>query len=1152
MAQCPSSSFIISSNACLNENLPLTNTSTNYDSIYWDFCSADIASLTPIASSSTIAGLSDGWGVKLVKDGNQWFGFLVDRASNSIIRLVYGNSLVNTPAISNLGNINNQLSNPEGIDLIKENGSWYAFVPSLDPNFGIVKLAFSGSLANTPTATNIGNFGFTGRIREVKALNQNGNYILLFLQYETQKIIRINYRDSFTNNISLADIYETQSITDAVNSIGIEIINNCGNWKALETSITSNKIIQLDFGNDILSEPTVEASYSFTGVSNPRKISSISENGNRYVFVANSTGNISIIDFKDLNIANQPSELDNTNFNQLIALHSVAFEGKKILVGVNKSSNLYTYIFSADCGQSLEYSGAFEPNGLSYTSPGIYQIELTAVNTTSGFTHSSTQSITVSASPAPQISGTISGNCLSAPLSFSGQEISGTVTAWNWDFGDGMGTSALQNATYTYAAAGEYRVKLSVTDANGCNNLYIDTARVYEEPIPDFTVPAGSLCMNNPIVFTNTTTGETGPVVSWTWDFNGEGSSTAKEPTFTFSTSGSKTVTLTSSLPGCANVTQQTITIEEAPTTAFTFNNVCNGQATTFTDATTGSNLTTWSWDFGDGATSTEPSPTHTYVNPGKYPVTLTVDNSLGCSTSFTDTVYNHAIPVVGFSNDLACSSAPVQFTDQSVVQDASLVAWEWDFGDGTTASERNPQHLYGQTGDFTVQLKAYSQYGCVDSLSTTLTVIQGPEVDFSWDKACASEATSFTDQSNTFGMPVTDYTWLIDGQVYNEQNPQHTFSTAGDYQVTFSVTTDNLCAATTSRTLTVDPTPATGFGMEESCQTGNVSFYDTTQAAIASRIWRIDGSQAGGDSLLTLTLAPGNYLAALNVVTTAGCNGSALRQITVNGAPQAAFEVPSAYGAAPYIVPFANLSGSYDSLRWYFGDPANSTSTATNPTFTYTDTGSYQVALIAYGLTCSDTARLTIEVVEPQHGLTLTDIILLDAGQLVLSLDNTGSLTYNSTNTEVLFSFDNGGSLTEALKTELYALQVVNYVPEVRLQDFGNANSLCISLYYKDSSGKLLLDKNCLTLTDTYVSAPYPNPATGTTSFDVVASEAGTATMRLLSRSGQIVWQETEQPLARGLNTFTIDTTPYRAGLYILEVSQGGSTSKHKLVIRK
>ncbi|HHL52540.1 MAG TPA: PKD domain-containing protein, partial [Flammeovirgaceae bacterium] len=727
------------------------------------------------------------------------------------------------------------------------------------------------------------------------------------------------------------------------------------------------------------------------------------------------------------------------------------------------------------------------------------------------------------------------------------------IVNWLWDF-DGLGSSTQQNPSFSFPATGTYNVSLTVTDDKGCSNTISKPVKIYNnnDIQPAFSYPA-ILCTNSPILFTDQSSYVEDTIKAWLWAFNGEGSSNEQNPGFTFSTSGSKVVTLSvTGTSGCIYSHTEVITVEAGPTTGFSFNNVCNGEATTFTDATTGSNLTAWSWDFGDGATSTEPSPTHTYANPGKYTVTLTVDNSLGCSTSFTDTVYNHAIPVVGFTNDLACSSAPVQFTDQSVVQDASLVAWQWDFGDGTTASERNPQHLYGQTGDFTVQLKAYSQYGCVDSLSATLSVNQGPEVDFSWDKACASEATSFTDLSNTFGMPVTDYTWLIDGQVYNEQNPQHTFSTAGDYQVTFSVTTDNLCAATASRTLTVEPTPATGFGMEESCQTGNVTFYDTTQAAIASRIWRIDGSQAGSDSLLTLALAPGNYLAALNVVTTAGCNGSALRQITVNGAPQAAFEVPSAYGAAPYTVPFSNLSGNYDSLRWYFGDPTNSTSTAANPTFTYADTGSYQVTLIAYGLTCSDTARLTIEVVEPQHGLALTDIIPLDDGQLVLSLDNTGSLTYNRTNTEVLFSFDNGGTLTEALNTELYALQAINYVPGVRLQDFGNANALCISLYYKDSSGKLLLDKNCLTLTDTYVSAPYPNPATGTASFDVVASEAGTATMRLLSRSGQVVWQETEQPLVRGLNTFTIDTTPYRAGLYILEVSQGGSTSKHKLVIRK
>ncbi|MDD4455400.1 MAG: PKD domain-containing protein, partial [Candidatus Methanomethylophilaceae archaeon] len=124
-----------------------------------------------------------------------------------------------------------------------------------------------------------------------------------------------------------------------------------------------------------------------------------------------------------------------------------------------------------------------------------------------------------------------------------------------------------------------------------------------------------------------------------------------------------------------------------------------------FTDTSTGE-ITAWLWDFGDGATSTEQNPTHTYTAPGTYTVSLTATNAGGSSTeSKTDYITVMAPPpVADFSANVTAGPAPlaVRFTDAST---GEITAWSWSFGDGNTSTEQNPVHTYGAPGNYTVNL---------------------------------------------------------------------------------------------------------------------------------------------------------------------------------------------------------------------------------------------------------------------------------------------------------------------------------------------------------------------------------------------------------------------------------------------------------------
>jgi Zn-dependent protease/chitodextrinase len=145
-----------------------------------------------------------------------------------------------------------------------------------------------------------------------------------------------------------------------------------------------------------------------------------------------------------------------------------------------------------------------------------------------------------------------------------------------------------------------------------------------------------------------------------------------------------------------------------------------------FADTSRGYTPMTYAWDFGDGTTSDRQNPTHTYMANGEYPVSLTVTNQYG---SDTKTVKSFIAvgnpPSADFTASLYEGTLPlsVMFTDKSA---NSPTAWQWDFGDGITSTEKNPSHTYTRQGVYTVRLKVTNIFGS-DSLSQTNLITASP-----------------------------------------------------------------------------------------------------------------------------------------------------------------------------------------------------------------------------------------------------------------------------------------------------------------------------------------------------------------------------------------------------------------------------------------
>jgi|LAHT01.1.fsa_nt_gb PKD repeat protein len=149
--------------------------------------------------------------------------------------------------------------------------------------------------------------------------------------------------------------------------------------------------------------------------------------------------------------------------------------------------------------------------------------------------------------------------------------------------------------------------------------------------------------------------------------------------------------------------------------------------AVQFTDTSAGT-PTSWLWNFGDGETSDQKNPVHTYKNPGMYSVSLTVRNQYGTSQK-TETGFISAgtLPVAQFTALPAEGTLPliVHFTDLST---GLPTAYAWDFGDKATSNEKNPLHTYTKAGTYDVTLTVGNEYGYNTRIQTGAVQVKEPE----------------------------------------------------------------------------------------------------------------------------------------------------------------------------------------------------------------------------------------------------------------------------------------------------------------------------------------------------------------------------------------------------------------------------------------
>lgn len=581
-----------------------------------------------------------------------------------------------------------------------------------------------------------------------------------------------------------------------------------------------------------------------------------------------------------------------------------------------------------------------------YNAAGTYSVTLTVSNAAGSNTATQNNFVTVNPDPAAAFTSSVSGST----ATFTNASTNATTYAWT--FGDG-GTSNAANPSHTYAADGTYLVTLT---ANGpCGSAtFTQNVVIITEPTAGFTASTTTGCAALTVQFQDLSSGNT---TAWLWTFPGgtPSSSTEQNPTVVYNTPGVYDVTLVATSAGGSSTFTQNGFITVLAPPAANFSAGVNGATASFTNNS--QNATSYSWAFGDGSTSSESNPDHTYLADGTYTVTLTATNNCG-STVFAQVVVIVLPPSAGFTmnNPEGCAPLAVQFFNES---SANATSFQWIFENGQpgNSTEENPSVTWNQPGVYAVMLIATNSAGS-DTTTSSITVNGLPTAAFTAQPAGLSVVLTNT------SVNADTYHWNFgDGQTSTEVNPTHDYASTGTYIVTLEATNECGTVLITSTVVIAGSAPLAAFKASENsgCAPFTVNFSDQSAGNPVSWHWEFAGGTPNTSDVQNPTVtysSAGIYPVTLIVNNQYGADTlTTTDMITVQTVPTTGF----AYTVDQSTVTFSNQSLNATTYMWNFGDGTNSQEA--NPTHTYTESGTYTVELTAINVCGASTLQQIVVV---------------------------------------------------------------------------------------------------------------------------------------------------------------------------------------------
>ncbi|CAG0998062.1 immune inhibitor A [Flavobacteriales bacterium] len=525
---------------------------------------------------------------------------------------------------------------------------------------------------------------------------------------------------------------------------------------------------------------------------------------------------------------------------------------------------------------------------------------------------------------------------------------------WNVLFGGSTVSNPTQNnSMVNNLSVGPNTFEWEITNTPACPSSR-DTVVLtrYAQPQADFV--ATTVCFGTPTVFVNTTNNNGANIASYEWDLNSDGIMDYFVPNFshTFALPGIyNSCLIVTTTDGCKDTICKPVVVNPMPIADYTANNVCDGATMSFfnTSNILSGTIDVYDWQFGDGSSSNLVNPTHLYAGPGLYTVTLTVTSDSGCTSSITKTIQIYSNPTANFSAPNQCLYDAVNFFDQSVVGNATITGWNWNFGDNTTSNIQHPSHLYSFYNNYQVQLIVTSSQGCNDTIIKTVVVHPVPTANFTANNVCLGDPTNFVNLSTIPQGSFSEQWFFGDGSNTNTFNATHNYLQPGNFIPYLVITSDSGCKDTAFLNIEVWAIPEPQFSLNNTCENDTVIFTDLSQIVLGNIVgWTWDFGNglpvSNQQNPYNFYYAPGGYTVILTTTSDKGCVKTLTKQIDIFPSPKVEFAYSDELvGCSPLCIDFfdqSTINPMYNSTLqhylWNFGDEISSVEK--NPTHCYSN----------------------------------------------------------------------------------------------------------------------------------------------------------------------------------------------------------------------
>lgn len=489
--------------------------------------------------------------------------------------------------------------------------------------------------------------------------------------------------------------------------------------------------------------------------------------------------------------------------------------------------------------------------------------------------------------------------CVGQPIQFIDSSISFTaIQKRYWDFGDGSPIDSISvNPTHTYAAAGDYSVKLRVLGADGCSVETVTPVRIGSFPRAGFRIE--SACNGQPIRFIDTSSVSVGTINEWAWTLPGGATSSVQSPVgnYNLPQGGLLQASLTvRTVEGCASaLVSGSGFVYATPTGTVPAVSACAPTASLLQPQvgfpTPGASwngvIQAFQWQVPGLVGLAGATPSLSNALPGAYSGTLVATSSFGCaSLPIPVNVTLLPKPIAGFRNEPVCLNQPIQYLDTSSVVGSTISNWWWSLGNGTTSTIRNPIAQYSLSGPTPVRLVVSSANGCrSDTLTKIFTLQPKPQANFGYaTPLCANTDARLLDSSLVLGAAAHAVRWIFpDGSTSSVRNPSIRLG-AGSFdlaQVAFNI--EGCVSDTFRRRLVIPALSGIAVSAADGCADSLMLFsaQAVSGAPIAQWQWWLPGGLAASRADTSIRVSQeGDYTVRLTGIDIRGCTTDTIAQL--------------------------------------------------------------------------------------------------------------------------------------------------------------------------------------------------------------------------------------------------------------------------------